>query len=394
MSADDSAVVEPPEASADALGWLQGSADPDFGALISAHATRLLRLGQYWGWADWIAYGYAKKTRIFVHFGESYFDIFETFTPAHVHEESRTWLRRLDVIGVRYSMSGSSVAEDQHTVNHFLYGQPATTSLSPASSMQSCIDAAPTHANLAFGTAYLIGHYASLGFAVVFTPTNGDCAAGVVAHAEGRKSCPQTFKAIRREVFNSHLQLRDTSWYADCFKACQEVPEAVPLHESIHADSAESVQDSDDEPPSLLDTEGEDQVGPWLGLLDTDDEGEDQVGPWAGAAVVPPCFAADPLDPVDKVAPIGCSAPAKVFDAAVVTIGMMSRPAWVALREIAAERGATRPDDPPCDSSSSKPPNLKPIPKKHPTERGERFRVGQALLAFEAGIWVWRTPLV
>lgn len=230
---------------------------------IERRASEIQSLGQYWGFADWLAWGYSRATRVTILIGPRSIDIFEVFTPVPIYQLSLTWERHLHVIGVKYSFGGSCVASEMSRVNHFVYCLPNEAVFSEG--------VAPLHLatgsafdSLSGAEAHLMNYYGHLGYVVFFTVANGCCADDCVVFHEGAASSPVEWKRVRLQVRNAHMKLRFESWYGDAFKACQEYEDdedCVTVNASVKGNASVGVEvkppsvpviDADEEKPAFL----------------------------------------------------------------------------------------------------------------------------------------------
>ena len=330
-----------------AAEWLGGSTDPT-SKRICKHAQRISSLGEYIGFADWIAYGWMRQLQIWIWFADSYVKLFEAFCPPHIFALSRSW-PDLHIIGVRCD-GGSSVAWDLRQVNHYVYCEPAHGAGGSSLSRDQMRTDDTVHATLSDGCAYLMAHYQSLGFAMVFTATNGDCGVDACAVHEGKPSTPSTWKAIRIAIRSSLLKLRGEAWWSDTFKACQEV------------------DSSDDEA--------------------SDDEASDE----ATTAMLISISAIDTEEPVVVVQPPAVSGQEVVTanpPLAAPALGDSPSAKWVALTKAAQELPLELRESASTGESKKMPAALKTCPKNASAGLGFRLNTGKQLLHFAAG---WASP--
>ena len=215
----DAAEADP--SSDDALTWLNGSSEP-IGLTISARATEVLRLGEYWGFAEWVAWGCCRHTQVTIHFGCGSLNIFDAFTPVHVAQEASAWEAHLHVIGCCVSVSGAGVASEMQMINHFLYCWKDVDDLASGSLSGSFAQNATTYASMPEAERHLLAHYGSQGYVVFFTEACGNCGPDTVCCHLGLPHTPASWKKIRREVHDSLLKLRSEAWFLAAFKSCQE----------------------------------------------------------------------------------------------------------------------------------------------------------------------------
>ena len=232
------------EAPPDAVAWLGGGGGE--APRVCRHASRVLKLGCYWGFADWIAYGWAREVQVIIHVGDFHIRLFECFSPPAIHELTRSW-REMHVLGVRYGADGSEVAWDFRQVNHFTGCVPCGPLEGDSLLLHNMSGTTRFLETLSDANNYLVAHYGSLGWVVLWTAANGDCGPDTCAIYEGLPSNCATWKHIRRVVHDSHLKLRSEYWYADCFKACQEV-------------DSDTESDDDSVLPDLLSDSSEDEA--------------------------------------------------------------------------------------------------------------------------------------
>ena len=351
-----------------AVDWLGGSGIA-LGPRICRHASRILRLGEYWGFSDWIAYGWSRKTQIIIHLGDGHVRLFKAFTPAVIYATTTAW-PELHVIGVRYGGAGSEVAWDWRQVNHFIYSRPSADLDGESMSVEDLSSTSACHVNLSDATNYLLGHYQSLGFTIAFTAANGCCGPDTAAIHEGRPSLPTTWKSIRLLVHQSHLKLRGEWWYADCFKACQEQRD----------------DSGDEEEDAFM---GEDFMAAMVELVDSDvEEGGpadvEEIGEVEeiGQPLVPSAAQPVPLDGVVEKPPPGVG---QALERRPVDDIVDSCQTWAALTKCAQERRLLKRKSPGDDAPKPPPRGLKKIT----TELGKRLKIGQSLLKFEEGMASW-----
>jgi hypothetical protein len=210
-----------------ALSWLGGSTldggeSPTTRQAVADRAIEMLRLGEYWGFAEWVAWGWAARTRVTMFFGHGSMDLFEVFTPMHVSADTVSWGSHLYVIGCLVSHRGTHVAAHWGAINHFVYCWKDVHAEPRICKSNSFVRDATTYASADIASRDIVDYYQRKGYVVIFTAADGNCGPDTVAIHSGRPSTLLSWKQIRREVHDSMLSLRATSWFCDTFQACQE----------------------------------------------------------------------------------------------------------------------------------------------------------------------------
>jgi hypothetical protein len=63
---------------------IQPECDDELAAAIANRSRCVACLGTYWGFADWIAWGFAKQTQVFMLIAKETLRLFDIFTPEHI----------------------------------------------------------------------------------------------------------------------------------------------------------------------------------------------------------------------------------------------------------------------------------------------------------------------
>jgi len=145
---------------------------------ILRHASFVGELNQYIGVMDWMAYGWAKKTRVVVLIADETWDLFEVFAPAEIANISREWPDTLHIIGCNVE----TVAPHWQAVNHWIYCLPlggvepsvtkTSARLSRFSSVSEC-------------RRSVMWKYSQLGYCVFPTVTDGNCGPDCISQSAG-----------------------------------------------------------------------------------------------------------------------------------------------------------------------------------------------------------------
>jgi hypothetical protein len=249
----ESEEVKPLDNDCPALAWLAGCAT-NTGPQIADRAREILRLGSYWGFAEWVAWGWAKRTRVTLLFGHGCVDLFDCFTPLHVAAEAATWSAHIHVIGCKVCQSGLvdySINPIMSSINHFVYCWKDVHEEPRLSRSGSFLRDATTYASTSLAPVDLVDYYEKKGFVVIFTDAHGNCGPDAAAIHQGDPNTPLSWKHIRREVHDSMMFLRSESWFLDTFRACQEygcdshgAPATAPIAASIVSGAPSPAPDS------------------------------------------------------------------------------------------------------------------------------------------------------
>lgn len=214
-------------------------------AAILQRADELERPFVYWGFADWLAWGWLEKTRVKLLLGKEITDLFVTFTPPDVCSASLTWTSVIFVVACRAGKSRGFEENRWDTVNHFVHAAPLRPGLLDEAltgrdtdqqalvqrfekDLHSCLSA-PIRSG---ADAKLISWYLDRDWAVQLTPSDGNCACGTIAVNKHRANSAAVFKDIRKRTATEMRVLSDKAWYRDAFHCAGEftpVPRPVPL---------------------------------------------------------------------------------------------------------------------------------------------------------------------
>lgn len=181
---------------------------------IAARANYVASRPAWWGFAEWIAFGWKHKTQVHLLYGKTrYIDVFSVFAPSSVNAEVATWPTSIHVL----ACSGENVAEDLADANHFMFALPmATRGKAP-----SC----------GHGLPYLLEIMASRGYAVITTTMDGNCGPDTCSVHLDLERTPRTWATIRESIKTTMLDLAKQPWFLDTFSACQE--DAVSMRSSV-----------------------------------------------------------------------------------------------------------------------------------------------------------------
>ena len=214
-----------------------GTSPVQFSAAVAERAAYILQPGTYWGFAEWIAWGWASETQVTLHVADGCWPLFEAFVPKHISLLAATWTQHLHVICVSVSDSQSWMSRSLDRVNHYIYTLPTQESLRlpgvPTQERQPVPSSMQTHAALTEAEVEVVNCYGSRGFVVLLTKTDGNCAPDCISLHEGQPSGPAAWKATRQLTHDSMLRLRMEWWWLDCFEACQENRHIEILEEAM-----------------------------------------------------------------------------------------------------------------------------------------------------------------
>ena len=217
----------------------------DVQAAIHTRSKQLERHGKYWGWSDWIAWGWSAQTRVHMILGDGCNHIFEAFCHPDVHRASLDWSSDLYVVACRCSgnVDGTSWAN----VNHFVHATPlreipAVAHTACNSSLEHKLDAMLTVASSSDVNAEIFEAYFDRDWAVTFTVTDGNCACDTIAIHTGSPRTAPTFAEIRARTAVMMRTLAVEDWFRHAFCLAQE-------HTPRTADPVVPVAD----PPSSID---------------------------------------------------------------------------------------------------------------------------------------------
>jgi len=235
---------------------------------ICARALKLECLGEYWGWADWIAWGWHSQTRVHMLLGGSRTDLFVPFCSPAVRDVSRGWASDVFVIACRVSGSIEGLKWDQ--VNHFVHATPlfdvhSEVPVAPAdddtcwSIFEKQLGAILEVSSFAGADAEIFSTYLERGWAVQFTICDGNCACDTIAvHQQTARTAAQWLE-IRKHTAQTMRDLSAEAWFRNAFVLAQEyIPHEVvvdPLGsvaDDSDADGAGSLLGGDDTPPVVL----------------------------------------------------------------------------------------------------------------------------------------------
>ena len=194
-------------------------------AQMTARALEVSRLGQYWGFFDWIMWGHATSCRVWLWFGHELVDLFETFCPGHPCPPGASGR----VVNVAACL-GLQVAQGALPgVNHFILLEPFAEQPPPTVSVSDWgahLAAERKHWDPQ-DAADLAAFYMDLGFACVHTASTGDCAPDACVLFEGGISGPMAWKTQRTRVAAAIQSFCCEPWAQEAFGACQEGAAAV-----------------------------------------------------------------------------------------------------------------------------------------------------------------------
>jgi len=199
--------------------------DAEVKAAIHARSVQLEKHGTYWGWADWIAWGWSAQTRVHMILGDSRNPIFETFCLPHVHRVSVDWLSDLYVVACRCSgkVDGISWADVSHFVHATpVHGDPAAVHPSCNSSLEDKLASMLKVASSSDVNAAIFDAYFDRDWAVTFTATDGDCACDTIAVHTGSPRTAPTFVEIRACAAAMMRTLAVEDWFRQAFCLAQE----------------------------------------------------------------------------------------------------------------------------------------------------------------------------
>ena len=234
-NAADSEVKPTADGAASSAGvtWL-GESPSAWSLAVSARAVNVLRLGVWWGFVEWLAWGWASETQVTLHAGDSEWRVFDMFVPPEVSARARKWPHHLHVLCVRYSACGSGIADGLDSVNHYVYCMPSAEQVGISSLGSADLwGSAQTYNSLRSAEVELVNYYGRLGYVVIFTVAQGDCGPDTIAVHQGVPSTPTSWKRIRRVTHDALLRLRGEPWFYDSWHTCQEhacgaAPAAAP----------------------------------------------------------------------------------------------------------------------------------------------------------------------
>ncbi len=178
------------------------------------------RLGQWWGFFDWLLWGYVSLTKVYIWFGSNKVDVSATFS----HEDQAPAQVGSKIIHVA-ACKGHTVARgDLPEVSHFVLLEPLENmpAVSKPLEDQSAWLAARFETSMKAGAAELNEFYMDLGFAVIPTTLSGDCGPDACAQFEN-SSGPLAWKAHRKRVASAIRAYANEDWAKAAFVACQEL---------------------------------------------------------------------------------------------------------------------------------------------------------------------------
>ena len=207
---------------------------------IRERADKLEKPFGHWGFADFLAWGYAEKCRVFILLNSDAFDVFEMFMPTEMYvEEAMTWTTHAFLIACYSADMGEVDRLRVSDVNHFVSCVPLDENVLHSAGNGIKKEALPTASELvaafkkqlyntlqrpvgATEEATFLDNYMSLGWAVNFTVCNGDCAPHSLASSMGLGDDGiTTFIKIRRLAAASMRKLAPCKWFADALKAAE-----------------------------------------------------------------------------------------------------------------------------------------------------------------------------
>ena len=197
-------------------------------AAMLRRADEVSRLGQYWGFFDWLMWSYASNTKVFLWFGDHPVDIWECFCT----DSSRPDCPTAKVLHAAACFGHAPASGLVPRVNHFVLLEPFGDMPPPKmdiSDWKGHLAAARMHIEPT-DAAHLAGYYMDFGFAVVFTAANGDCAPDTCANFERRASDPAAWKDMRLRVAHTIRSVLATKWAQEAFGAAQEMPIGDEAH--------------------------------------------------------------------------------------------------------------------------------------------------------------------
>lgn len=217
--------------------------DP-LGESIRLRADAVEKDYQYWGFADWIAWGWLRKTRVYLLLGPNATDLFSTFTLPDIAATAATWTSHIYVVACKACGAGALDEADWSTVNHFLHANPLSAEVVPNGSADQSLEVFEGHLRECLSgsdhsdlEALLITRYISWQWAIQLTVADGNCAVDSIAIHEQRPRTIVIFRGIRVATGKEMRTLSTVDWFRRCFVCAQEyAPRAPVVHAPIVLD--------------------------------------------------------------------------------------------------------------------------------------------------------------
>ncbi len=183
---------------------------------IEARADEIARLGIYWGFMEWLAYGEESNTHVHVLWGANSVDLLSLFAPSRPLPGKKLYVVACrsdngNVIGATTNLASAA--------NHFVLALPLADAA--ASSAELPLDQTAAALLRCVMDADVASAYLNLGFAVAFTTTCGNCAPDTVAIHEGLPSAPLSWKRIRLRVSATMKALSSQHWFVEAYRAVE-----------------------------------------------------------------------------------------------------------------------------------------------------------------------------
>ena len=193
---------------------------------IQRRADAVQALGEYWGFFDWLAWGFSLKVRVVILAGDEALHLFEIFAPGDVAAQARSWTDTAFVVAAQGTtdlaeVDAAAFAGRGVRANHFLYAHalrvPETHDVdgSSAASAARARDALTRVTHVSDDQAGILAHYVSLGFCLVFTATQGDCAPDACCIHTLEERTPVGWKRQRQRVAQAMRELAGEAWFQD-----------------------------------------------------------------------------------------------------------------------------------------------------------------------------------